>query len=585
MSASFNIRCNHNLVQSSFPLFPCQINLSSILIDYPAIKALITAPSDINVYDISGAAYVPVYIDLNLTYDKLLVYFQGAINNLTDKIFRVTIGDVPSSNSYSVFSTYYDRHWGLNAVDNTITTDICLASGSVLNKNYVRFGYDSKFYKGSRNVGTGEYALVDHPSSLISATEFSIRIRWQKVDGSTTGNGYFYYFAPSITGIIYIYHRTANVLQLYMQRGYTIYWGAAEIDTSTWILGEYYDIVVNVKLNASIVSDKVKLYVNGNSVLASLAGNWDLINDTSAETGTALCLGATGGSSYNAGVIDMIAISSGNLDEDYILTSANQYLNNNFWTIIVKNVGDVSAFPSKTFVNHRVNFKSVFSSSSSFVWHFGDGTTSTKDTPWHTYTKAGIYTVILFVDDIECEDTCTIIVFESSFVMDAGAVYLNYGEKNQMLLGATEGGNLFGIDQDFRHMTFDTMKNSELAGSHRLTNSIPKIIANFIEINYRLLNIAMPGSDITFNSGSVTIKRAIRKLLNNDYVKNIAIVAEHGGTGCYIVFRILNAVTVENIEIPFEDSNESVIEVTFTGCFSESNYDDEPWQIDIITKD
>jgi PKD repeat protein len=583
MSASFNIRCNHNLVQSSFPLFPCQINLSSILIDYPAIKALISAPSDINVYDISGAAYVPVYIDLNLTYDKLLVYFQGAINNLTDKIFRVTIGDVPSSNSYSVFSTYYDRHWGLNAVDNTITTDICLASGSVLDKNYARFGFDSKFYKGAKGPGPSTYSYIDHPSALISATEFTFHFRWQKVDGWTTGNGSFYYFAPSANGYIWIYHKVSNVIQLYMQRGSGINWAYVEIGTSSWIINEFYDIVVNVKLNASIVSDKVKFYVNGNFVSASFSGYWDYINDTSAETGTALCFGAHG-TYHNAGVIDMFAISPGNLDEDYILTSANQYLNSTFWSIIVKNAGDVSAYPSKTFVNHRVNFKSVFSSSSSFVWHFGDGTTSTKDTPWHTYTKAGIYTVILFVDDIECEDTCTIIVFESSFVMDAGAVYLNYGEKNQMLLGATEGGNLFGIDQDFRHMTFDTMKNSELAGSHRLTNSVPKIIANFIEINYRLLNIAMPGSDITFNSGSVTIKRAIRKLLNNDYVKNIAIVAEHGGTGCYIVFRILNAITVENIEIPFEDSNESVIEVTFTGCFSESNYDDEPWQIDIITK-
>jgi PKD repeat protein len=579
MSASFNIRCNHNLVQSSFLLFPCQINLSSILIDYPAIKALISVPSDINVYDISGAAYVPVYIDLNLTYNKLLVYFQGAINNLADKTFRVTIGDVPSSNSYSVFSTYYERYWGLNAVDNTVTTDTCLASGAIMTKYTASFGHDAKFYKG----GLGLTGLSTSPyiPCLVSANKFTFHLRFKKQDYS---GGYAFFIRQSQNDTYATSIATSgNNLYIIITNNPLV--KLAYIDTSGFSIGSWYDVFYVIDLTQPLHADKVKSYVDGLQVTVTFTSSWDGLTSTHSYQSIVHMLGEAITGANNPSIVDTIAVMPTCADEDFILTSANQYLNSNFWTIIFINIGNVSAFPSKTFVNHKVNFKSVFSSSSSFVWHFGDGTTSTKDTPWHTYTKAGIYTVILFVDDIECEDTCTIIVFESSFVMDAGAVYLNYGEKNQMLLGATEGGNLFGIDQDFRHMTFDTMKNSELAGSHRLTNSIPKIIANFIEINYRLLNIAMPGSDITFNSGSVTIKRAIRKLLNNDYVKNIAIVAEHGGTGCYIVFRILNAITVENIEIPFEDSNESVIEITFTGCFSESNYDDEPWQIDIITKD
>lgn len=243
--------------------------------------------------------------------------------------------------------------------------------------------------------------------------------------------------------------------------------------------------------------------------------------------------------------------------------------------------GDYRITNSKTFVNRKVYFD-CFLSGTDYLWSFGDGATSDKKYAWHEYTKAGVYSIGLMVDGVIIDISKLVIIFESSFILDAGAVYINYGEKNQMILGATEGGNLFGIDEDIRHMTFDTV-GGELIGSHRIIGCIPKIIANFIEINYRLLNIVFPGSNISFNSGSVMISRAIRKLLNSDYIKNIAIVAQHGGTGCYIVCKILNAVTIENIDIPFEDSSESVIEITFAGCFSETNYDDEPWSIDFIT--
>ena len=42
-----------------------------------------------------------------------------------------------------------------------------------------------------------------------------------------------------------------------------------------------------------------------------------------------------------------------------------------------------------------VNFKDTFSSATSWLWDFGDSTTSTTQNPSHRYTKAGIYTVKL----------------------------------------------------------------------------------------------------------------------------------------------------------------------------------------------
>lgn len=253
-----------------------------------------------------------------------------------------------------------------------------------------------------------------------------------------------------------------------------------------------------------------------------------------------------------------------------------------YWLIRYRTyIVDFGASAHHTFVNRRVTFYNR-SDGVEFLWDFGDGGGSTSKVGHHTYCKAGVYTVKLYIDGVWYTDDMQVVVLENNFIMDAGAVYINYGEKGVMRLGATEGGNLFGIEQEVRYMTFDGAKGAQLTGAHRVIGSTPKIIANMIEIDYQLLNRILPACNLSFSSGSVNIQRAIRKLLENDYVKNIALVAQHGPTGAFIIFKILNAVTLESIEIPFEDSNESVIECTFSGCFSADNLDYEPWEIEFI---
>lgn len=233
------------------------------------------------------------------------------------------------------------------------------------------------------------------------------------------------------------------------------------------------------------------------------------------------------------------------------------------------------------FKRHRVYFYNN-STSNNFYWSFGDGTISTARNPHHCYTQAGTYTIKITIDGIEYILDNEVIVFENSFILDAGAVYINYGEDNEQLFGCTEGGNHFGLVTEYRSMDFDGLRG-EMSGAHRTVGCIPKIISNFISINYDLLKSSIPGSEISFNSGSVEIMRSIKRFLDSDYIKNIAIVAEHGPTGCYIVFKIFNTIDIEGIEIPFEDSSESVIQCVFSGCFHPSDLDNEPWQIDFVT--
>jgi hypothetical protein len=581
MATSIDLTCNHSLIAGSYTHFPCQINLTPILVAYPDIKAEITTASDVNVYDMSTGTYIPVYVDLYLLDNKLLLYFDGAINHSADKTFRVTFGGVSSSNSYTVFSNYYDRVWKFNTPPSTSVIYLpCLASGINCRNEGIEEHGPSKFYMSWRALD--RYCSTSAIPSLLLAQQFTFHLRWRhKLFPSQTG--YFVYVTNGADKKLQIYQDGTNSFVLYLLKG--AHPVRVWIDTSSFTISQWYDIVIKLDFTAPTDALRARVFIDGLEVfVVGRDGPWSSYTDTGWLNGTTNVL--LGLATWNDRWVDSIGFIPGLVSDEFIYTSANQYLfPDTFWTI--SNIGGPSVtvidnITLRTFVNHKLTFEPV-ASGSDYFWSFGDGATSTKENPVHAYKKAGKYTVTLIIDGNYYTLLNYVVVYESSFILDAGAVYINYGQKNQMLLGATEGGNLFGIDQDYRYMSFDNASNNQLIGAHRLTNCVPKIIANFIEINYRLLNIIMPGSNITFNSDSVTIKRALKKLINNDYIKNIAIVAQHGGTGCYIVFKILNAITIEDVQIPFEDSKESVIEVTFAGCFSENNYDTEPWEIDTIT--
>jgi PKD repeat protein len=54
-----------------------------------------------------------------------------------------------------------------------------------------------------------------------------------------------------------------------------------------------------------------------------------------------------------------------------------------------------SAAPTPACVSHAVLFTNASTNAGGFVWHFGDGTTSTVNSPTHSYATAGSYTVTL----------------------------------------------------------------------------------------------------------------------------------------------------------------------------------------------
>lgn len=175
---------------------------------------------------------------------------------------------------------------------------------------------------------------------------------------------------------------------------------------------------------------------------------------------------------------------------------------------------------------------------------------------------------------ITCETT-------QNLIIDSGAIYVNYGELSQRLLGATRGGNTFSVEQEIRQMEFDGMRGV-MVGSHRLLGSMPKITANIIQWNWQVFLDVLVGS--TMEQVSTThkrITRSIKRLTASDYFKNIAIVGECTASENNLIACVINnVIQLENVEFPFNDKDETVASVTFTGCTDCSNMEKEPWYID-----
>lgn len=122
-------------------------------------------------------------------------------------------------------------------------------------------------------------------------------------------------------------------------------------------------------------------------------------------------------------------------------------------------------------------------------------------------------------------------------VIDAGAIYLNYGLTNQRLLGATRGGNEFTPGRVSRQMEVDGPKG-RVKGMDRIIEVNPQITANLIELSVENLIAAIAGANqgdrgyieseyAGVGDGGV----AEFDLLHNDVIPNSERVYVSGATG------------------------------------------------------
>ena len=175
-----------------------------------------------------------------------------------------------------------------------------------------------------------------------------------------------------------------------------------------------------------------------------------------------------------------------------------------------------------------------------------------------------------------------------NFVIDAGAVYVNLGEPEERLLGATRGGNSFEIEHDIKLVEIDGVRGPSM-GARRVVESNARIVANLLEITTENLLLAIAGADATdYTDTSIEpaplepthdMIRRTRNISDIDFIKNIAIVGRVSGSEENIICMVYNALSDEGFSLGLEDREEGVLEVTFTAHYDLDDVDTEPWAV------
>jgi hypothetical protein len=164
-----------------------------------------------------------------------------------------------------------------------------------------------------------------------------------------------------------------------------------------------------------------------------------------------------------------------------------------------------------------------------------------------------------------------------NMIIDSGAVYKNYGLDDEILIGATRGGNKFGIDTKIEDLGYDGRGNN-VQGAKRITSVQPYIEANVIEVSGDLIQMALPASAVSAGATHDTVIRTLQLALS-DYCDNITIVGEVWGKNYPVVCIVKNALCISDFELSNADKSEAVIALRFIGHFDPDDLDAEPWEI------
>jgi hypothetical protein len=177
-------------------------------------------------------------------------------------------------------------------------------------------------------------------------------------------------------------------------------------------------------------------------------------------------------------------------------------------------------------------------------------------------------------------------------VMDSGVVVLNPNDPlRRKKLGATRGGSVFTVETEYRDMPFDGVSGI-VEGSRRVISTNCSLTVNLVEINKDVIKLAVPGADydngtpaedengtVITGENHFEVTRKLEETIPDIELNEIAIFAEYGHHKAPVICGIKNAMANSNLEINFNDADEAVISITFTGMFDVEDLATEPWYI------
>lgn len=163
-------------------------------------------------------------------------------------------------------------------------------------------------------------------------------------------------------------------------------------------------------------------------------------------------------------------------------------------------------------------------------------------------------------------------------VMDAGAVYIDYGETSERLFGATREGSTFEVSQEVREIDVDGLRGPT-KGFRRVVEEHVRLTVNLLEMTAENVQTALVGAQVDANgNGGQTVTRSL-KLSDVAYLENVALVADYSGSSDPVVIKLKNAIVDGDFSLQAQDREESTVELQFTGHFDPENLDESPFEI------
>lgn len=144
-------------------------------------------------------------------------------------------------------------------------------------------------------------------------------------------------------------------------------------------------------------------------------------------------------------------------------------------------------------------------------------------------------------------------------------------------IGLTRGGSIFSVERGIRPIEADGDRGP-VKGREVIDTEVPKLTVNALEL-FSATDMTKFYPGLAVDSSTDPAKPKITSTLvisDTDYND----VKWEGVTkgGKKVVITVLNATNLENIEWKFEDKNETVPQLVFTGHYTEEAPNTPPWK-------
>jgi hypothetical protein len=168
----------------------------------------------------------------------------------------------------------------------------------------------------------------------------------------------------------------------------------------------------------------------------------------------------------------------------------------------------------------------------------------------------------------------------NDILLGEGAVYKNYDEVGEALIGATKGGSKLSIEKVIKEVEYDGAYGPT-KGMRRHVTCIVKLVINFLKLNYTNMSYGVPCtvSDGSDEDGTYKEIAYDLEIVAADVLTNVTFVGQKWD-GSYCKIKVENALNIDSTTWEFKSKDNLVLEMTYTGFYSYSTPTVPPLEID-----